>query len=237
LALYNFMFPAIVAALIGIPPSIAKDVPVDALITAGITAGSMLVAGAVVTYAIKKPMQAEIPKYGAKVTGVFTFNVALLFTIIGYVTAMLHAQIPGMWMTLTVVVIIHPYIGYSVRRGIERASGTILGFLIAIGVATAIPANFIYYAVGLIFVELAILTRFYPDRPYWQYVMFITPGVVLLSGLPDQVSQFADWRLLANVIAAVACLLLLGIERLIFKNTLGDPAQMVKSPAPAAAKV
>ncbi|NBX23678.1 MAG: hypothetical protein EBR52_06135, partial [Microbacteriaceae bacterium] len=134
-------------------------------------------------------------------------------------------ELLGVWTALTVVVVlIVPYAGETSRKALQRAGGTILGFLLAIGVSASLLPDFLYYAVGLLFIEIALLMRFIGARKYWEYVMFLTPGVVLLSGSPSHVGQVDDFRLYATVMAAVACLVLLGIERLLFwRGGLNEP--------------
>jgi len=58
--------------------------------------------------------------------------------------------------------------------------------------------------------------RITPDKKYWEYVMFLTPGVVLISGSASDIAAVSHNRLYATILAAVACLLVLGIERLLF---------------------
>jgi hypothetical protein len=224
----NMVLPMIVAATIGSPPTITHIVLVDSVISALIAAGSMLFAGGIALAFMSRSIHAhaEIPQYSRKVNSVYTFNLSVLFATTGYLTALHHDQIQGMWLALTIVLIISPYIDASVRRGFERAGGTILGFLIALGVATAIPATGLYYVVGLLFIELAVLSKINATNSYWLFVMFLTPGIVLVSGEPSQVTQFADWRLFVTMVAVTACLLLLGAERLLFyKGSLNKEPQ------------
>lgn len=226
----NLVLPMIVAATIGTPPAITHNVSLDALISAGIAAGSMLIAGGIVMMVLtmQHHVPQEIVRYSTKVHVVYTFNLSVLWAIIGYFTALHQAQVQGMWLALTVVLIVRPYLDVSIRRGFERAGGTMLGFLIAIGVATSIPATGLYYAVGLLFIELALIAQMNARDSYWLFVMFLTPGVVLLSGPPSEVTQYADWRLVVTMIAVAGCLLLLGIERLLFyKGSLNKAAEVL----------
>ena len=58
--------------------------------------------------------------------------------------------------------------------------------------------------------------RIAPGKKYWEYVMFLTPGVVLISGKPSELTAVSHDRLYATIIAAVACLIVLAIERGLF---------------------
>ena len=216
LSLWNFMYPVLVVAALAQPPKLVGEPITDALLTGVMALVSILIGGFLVILVVKHPVQKEVTKYSTKVNVVYAVNLAVLLAIAGYATAALHAQVPGVWLAITIVIVLRPYQGDSVMRSIQRGGGTVLGFLLAIGVAYALPQTYIYYLVGLAFVEMAVLIRYQAKRPYWEYIMFITPGVVLLAGTPEQVTHFADARLLASISAIVLCLALMGIERAIF---------------------
>jgi len=221
----NFMFPVIVAAIIGTPPTLSSDVTLNATLTAVVALGSMLISGLVVLLVMRTPQKKNPTEFSRKVIAVFTFNVTVLFTIIGYVASEYHSQVPGMWLAITVVMIMRPYIDSSFKRGVERAAGTLLGFFLALGVATAIPESLLYVFVGLLFIERAVLIKIRPSNTYWEFVMFLTPGIILLSAPPNLVTEYSDWRLSSTVLACLACLVLLGLERLLFyRGSLNTPA-------------
>jgi hypothetical protein len=220
----NFMFPVIVAAIIGTPPTLSSEVTLNATLTALVALGSMLISGLLVLLVMRTPQKKNPPELSRKVIAVFTFNVTVLFAIIGYVASEYHSQVPGMWLAITVVMIMRPYIDSSFKRGVERAAGTLLGFFLALGVATAIPESLLYVFVGLLFIERAVLIKIRPSNTYWEFVMFLTPGIILLSAPPNLVTEYSDWRLSSTVFASLACLVLLGLERLLFyRGSLNTP--------------
>jgi hypothetical protein len=217
LSVWNFMFPVIVAAVIAQPPHVVEGTLANAAVTGATTLGCVFLGGLMTMLVVKKPQQTSITTYSPKVNLMYAVNLGLLLAGAGYFAAVFHQELLGMWAALTVVVIlIEPYAGETTTKALQRAAGTILGFLLAIGVSASVLPGFLYYAAGLLFLEIALLLRFRGHRKYWEYVMFLTPGVVLLSGSPTHVEQVSDYRLYATVIAAAACLLILGLERLLF---------------------
>lgn len=217
LSVWNFMFPVLVAAVIAQPPALSKDLLSNALGTGAIAVASILVGGALTTLVVKKPVQKEIPTYSLKVNVLYAVNLALLLSAAGYFAALKHQELLGMWAALTVVIImIEPDTGQISTKALQRAAGTTLGFLLAIGVSASALPHFLYLVAGLIFIEIALLVRFVGQRKYWEYVMFLTPGVVLLSGPAKNVGQVSNFRLEATILAAVACLTVLAIEQLLF---------------------
>jgi hypothetical protein len=217
MSVWNFMFPVLVAAVIAQPPHLIDGTLANAAVTGATTMGCILLGGFLTMLLVRKPVQTTVATYPLKVNVMYAVNLGLLLAGAGYFAAVIHQELLGMWAALTVVVIlIEPYAGQTSSKALQRAGGTILGFLLAIGVSASFLPDFLFYAAGLLFLEVALLLRFRGRRKYWEYVMFLTPGVVLLSGSPAHVDQVSDYRLYATVLAAVASLLVLGIERLLF---------------------
>ena len=217
LSVWNFMFPVLVASVIAEPPKVVTGVEFNALITALIGMGCILVGGLLTMLVVKKAVQQTVPAYPLKVNVVYAVNFAILLAAAGYVASVMKSELPGMWLALSIVVIlIRPYQGETTIKALQRAGGTILGFLLAIGISASLMPTSLYYVIAFAFLEIAVLMRFSLKRPYWEYVMFLTPGVVLLSGSPSQATEAADYRLLATVAAALACLAVLGVERVLF---------------------
>jgi hypothetical protein len=231
LSVWNFMFPVLVAAVIAQPPHVSDGALANAAATGAITMGSILLGAVLTLLVVKKHAPIKIPTYPLKVNIMYAVNVALLLAAAGYFAALKHQELLGMWAALTVVVVmIEPYAGATTTKALQRAGGTILGFLLAMGISASALPDFLYIAAALIFLEMALLLRFVGSRKYWEYVMFLTPAVVLLSGSPSNVGHVSDDRLYATALAAAACLLLLGIERLLFwRGGLVKPAV---TPAP-----
>ena len=217
LSLWNFMFPVFAAAVIAQPPKVATGTLPNALLTSGIAMGSLILAAVLTMILVKEPRQKEITVYPLKVNVMYAVNLGLLLAAAGYFSSIYRHEQLGVWLTLTIVIIlIYPYAGQSTSRAIQRAAGTILGFLIAIGVGASGLPDFLFYAAAFVFLEIALLMRIVPGKKYWEYVMFLTPGVVLISGKPSELATVSHDRLYATIIAAVACLLVLAIERGLF---------------------
>lgn len=217
LSLWNFMFPVLAAAVIADPPKVATGALPNALLTAAIAMGCLVLAALLTMLLVKQPLQKDVKSYPFKVNLMYSVNLGLLLAGAGYFSSVYRKEQLGVWLTLTIVIIlIYPYAGQSTSRAIQRAAGTILGFLVAIGVGASGLPDFLFYAAAFVFLEIALLMRITPHKKYWEYVMFLTPGVVLISGSAQDIVAVSHNRLYATIIAAVACLLVLGIERLLF---------------------
>lgn len=176
LSLWNFMFPVLAAAVIAEPPKVATGAIPNALLTSAIAMGCLIAAALLTMLLVKEPRQKEITSYPFKVNLMYAVNLGLLLAAAGYFSSVYRHEHLGVWLTLTIVIIlIYPYAGQSTSRAIQRAAGTILGFLIAIGVGASGLPDFLFYAAAFVFLEIALLMRVAPGKKYWEYVMFLTP--------------------------------------------------------------
>lgn len=84
----------------------------------------------------------------------------------------------GYWVTLTVLIVLQPYTGATVQRAMERALGTMLGGIIAAGIAVGVhdPRGIL----ALVFVLAAVSVAVFPINAVL-YLVFLTPTFVLLA--------------------------------------------------------
>lgn len=104
----------------------------------------------------------------------------------------------GAWFVMTLILVAKPDLDDAWQRTLQRGLGTILGIVIAVLLGLLIPWPWLAYvcSVALIYVAL----RVYVDlqRPYWQFVLFLTPAIVLLEGTATSVTETAGARLVAT---------------------------------------
>jgi uncharacterized membrane protein YccC len=146
----------------------------------------------------------------------YAVNLALLLGLASFLTIHFALNHLGAWLILTIAVIVQPSLQATWTKGLQRAGGTVLGFFIAVGVAGSIPLPGLFALIGNLFIVLALLGNA-RNRPYWQYAMFLTPGIVLLDGSNESILATADDRLLATFVGALICLVVLMIERPFYK--------------------
>ncbi len=91
------------------------------------------------------------------------------------------------WITVSIVLVLQPYAGATVRRTLQRVAGTALG-----AVAAAVLATFIHsqLVIGLLLFPLSMAAVASRPLNYALYSMLMTPVFVLLAE-----STGGDWRL------------------------------------------
>lgn len=86
----------------------------------------------------------------------------------------------GYWMTLTVVIILQPYVSATFQKGLQRVIGTIAGGVIAAVIAAVVHSPAVLIAI--IFAGAAVTVAFLRIN-YALYSLFVTPTFVLLAEL------------------------------------------------------
>ncbi len=117
----------------------------------------------------------------------------------------------GAWLMVTIVVLAQPSTNITLWRSAERVVGTLLGAVLAAGIAVVMSATWQALVVGFIFVALAWSFRIsHPvvetGHYYWIYAFLWTPAMVLLT-VPQGGSETlsADGqRLVLTFLAAVS---------------------------------
>ena len=122
------------------------------------------------------------------------------------------------WVILTIYVVFRPvYKGDTVvhgmqRRVIDRIIGTVGGVLIAAAVAFVITSPNALVLIGLVFF-VAAGSRLLNGASYWQFVIFLTPGVIFMTSSGVHVDHVALVRLLCTIIGIVMALAALEFNR------------------------
>ena len=93
----------------------------------------------------------------------------------------------GYWVTITIVVVLQPYVGASYVKGLQRIGGTVVGGLLAAGIASTLHGGWAFSAV--VFLLAASTVAVLPIN-YGLYAVLLTPTFVLISETTE-----GDWHL------------------------------------------
>jgi hypothetical protein len=114
----------------------------------------------------------------------------------------------GAWIILTILVVFQPYLGTGFRKAGERVVGTLGGFVLALVVGEFVSNGPVLYVVGfLLFMVAGIMLML--AKPYWTFVIFLTPAVILVTTAGSTVDQNAVIRLEATAAGVLITLLVM----------------------------
>ena len=215
LATFIVVAPISVAFTIAQPPTVLPH---------GSVAANMLVLGAVCIVAglwgtaagtvigrkVPHPPLTQMPW---RSTWVYTGSLTLVCGVIALVVGLTKFQQDGAWVLLTILIVAQPGVRRTWRKAGARVLGTFVGFGVALVVG--IPLNghplMLTLAAILLFGIAAYLML--SGRPYWQFVTFLTPGVVLVVGASSNIFTTdinRAWSTIVGTALAVGVLIVLG---------------------------
>lgn len=160
----------------------------------------------------------------------FSLVLAFLVAVTTWFVVDLNLGHTGAWIILTIVVVFQPALGDGFRKAAYRATGTVVGFVIAIAVGLVVPNGPLLYLVGTVFL-LGAFILLLQGRPYWVFAAALTPAIVLLESADSTVYVVAEERLGATLIGVLCTVLvMLALLPLTKRLTVRSQARSSESP-------
>lgn len=207
---------------LGTTPTLERTIWANALVLAGLVLASALFATAIARVIASKMPEMKRNTVSPEVGRLYGLLLGLMLATAAWFVSADHLAHSGSWVILTLVVIIQPSLHRSWVKAFHRAAGTILGFFIAIGVATTIQNPTLLYVAGGIAAVLAIVALV-GHQPYWLYVTALTVAIAILEGSSSSILDTAQERLWATVVAATAALVVMAVLALFAKRVGASP--------------
>lgn len=168
----------------------------------------------------RRPPQAKQPGASSRArVGAYAATLTLILAISGWFVVDLDLGHGGGWFVMTFLIILQPYLQDAWRLTVERALGTVAGVLLAVALY-ALLAEFpvALYLIAALATVVALTLRTTTTRPYWQYVMALTPAVVLLEGLGTSVVATAEARVGFTLLAAAIAVVIEAAARPMYRR-------------------
>lgn len=136
---------------------------------------------------------------------------SILAVMIGVVTwFVIHFKLGqgGAWIILTILVVFQPYLGTSYKKAGQRIIGTGLGFVVAFIIGQFVSSGPLMYVLSVLLFVVANCCMLL-GKPYWVFVLFLTPAVVLMTSAGSTVDDTAVLRVEATVVGVAITLLVM----------------------------
>jgi hypothetical protein len=167
---------------------------------------------------LKKLPRAPVVRVQREIAMTYGATLALLGGMSAAVVLTWYPNTAAGWVILTVYIIVVPRaiddkIVHEMRvKAAHRVVGTIIGVAIAGLIAAVIRNPIPLVLLGIICLVIAFELKF-AGKPYWQYVLFLTPGVVFLTGFGLNADQFDFTRLICTIVGVIISLAALELIR------------------------
>lgn len=209
-------FPIAILITITAPPEaiINRPTSVTALVVAiGALIGCLwgAVPGVIVGRRITRPVLG-----GLSVPSAWIYAVTLAI-VAGGATAFVVArdfQKGGEWLVLTIFIVVQPSVQRTWEKLLHRIGGTAGGFVIVAIVSVLTDSSALLYFLSIAFMVSAVVVKI-ESRPYWQYVLMLTPSVVIAEGATTDLLELDVVRLEFTLLGALISFAVLFVFRFI----------------------
>lgn len=130
----------------------------------------------------------------------YALRVALMLSIGVFIFKYFHIN-HGHWIALTIMIVIQPYYGATLKKGMERIIGTVSGIVLG-GAVMLLPLPHEAFVVLLILISFCV--AYFLRNNYKVGVFFVTVMMVVMMQLSQQATwQLIGWRVLSTLIGAL----------------------------------
>ncbi|RKG90740.1 FUSC family protein [Corallococcus terminator] len=91
------------------------------------------------------------------------------------------------WVTITVIVVLQPYAGLTMEKGLQRVAGTLVGSVLAMGLVHMLPARWLMLVAIVVLICVSVSVR---PLNFTVFQVLLAPALVLLAEI-----QTGDWQL------------------------------------------
>lgn len=139
----------------------------------------------------------------------------------------------GAWLLLTLIVVLQPAPSDTFSKTFNRLGGTLIGVVAAGLISLAITSSAVSLVLSTIFLFVALVLRYVLKKPYWLYMTFLTPSVILIDSHGRDVMDVAAERLAATVLAALIAITIALLVKFAHDRWFMAPPQQAETNAPA----
>jgi len=153
--------------------------------------------------------RAPIEPVSKDVSAGYAIALASSSGIATFIAAQFFPGSTGAWVVLTILLVMKPRSTDMWRTARHRIGGTFLGAVVAALIvvtvaALGLPRVSWELALGAVFLALALSV--FIVRPYWQFVTFLTPAIILLRSSGSNELDLDAQRVLMTLIGTVVAL-------------------------------
>ena len=214
LASFIVVAPASVAFTIAQPPTVLphSSTAANVLVLGAVCVIAGLWGAAAGTVIGRKMPNMRLTGVGWRSTWLFAGALTVVCGIVTAVVGVMDLQQDGAWILLTILIVSQPGFHKTWRKVSDRLLGTFVGFAVALVVAVLLhghPVALTLAAIVLLGIAAYLMLS---GRPYWQFVTFLTPGVVLVVGASSNIIATdinRVWSTIVGAVIAVGVLLIL----------------------------
>ena len=198
------LIPALVPYLVRDPPAIfSSDAPTIDLAYLATFALIVVTTGVWTALVLSKLVLKGKTFGGGRLSPRPTIAFGLfLGAIAGLVVAVVSQVAPGSewaWITYTMFILANPTGKIDPQQARERVIGTVIGLAAALAISALPLGSALLGLVILVLITTAVVVRI-DKKPYWMYVMILTPAIIIMDSSGSDTAVLAEQRLLFTLL-------------------------------------
>jgi len=227
LAIFIAVAPVSVAFTISQPPKVLPNSSelINLLVLGAVCIIAVLWGTAAGTLIGSKVPHPPMTQATWRATWIYTGALTLVCGVVALIVGLTKFQQDGAWVLLTILIVAQPGMQRTWRKAGDRLLGTFVGFGVALVVG--IPLNGHPVALTLAAILLLGIAAYLmlSGKPYWQFVAFLTPGVVLVVGASSNVVSTDVNRVWSTILGAAIAMVVLVVLGAVGIHDRDDKAQ------------
>ncbi|MEI2785380.1 MAG: FUSC family protein [Candidatus Nanopelagicales bacterium] len=153
----------------------------------------------------KRPAPTLTPHSQSEAT-TYTVMITTLVTVSTFYVLANPKMIGGAFLIAVILVMAPIGTAQTLRPTVFRVLGTIFGSVFVIGVVSQVTSLLVVYAIGLVFLLVALFARL--SGLAWVYYVFMVPATAALNSTAvTQVGELGKQRVIDNVVGGIAVIL------------------------------
>ncbi len=212
------LIPLGMAYLMAMPQPIMGDTEANPTATTYLVAiliGSAICAFwsvAAVTLLVRKKDIPRPPRNSKGDTIQYTITITVLVSVATFYVLTYARESHGVWLILTLIVVLQTGPQSTVKRALQRTGGTVLGALLGAGLVSLVDNTVVLYV--LLVVSLLGALIYIGSSPYWLYATFLTLVIVLGAAPSGHAVEASMQRGFYTVVGAIIAVIAIMIGSL-----------------------
>lgn len=218
------LIPALVPYLVRDPPGIfTSDTPnldlayLGALLAIWIPTG--IWTAVVMSRLVLKGKAFPGPSQSTQPTVIFGLFLGAVAGIVAAISITVDRAAQWPWIVLTMFLLANPTGKINRIQVRDRVFGTVVGLGLGLLLSTLPLSSAASGSVALLLIAAALVIRI-EKRPYWVFVMIMTPAIILMDSSGTSAEWIAEQRLLFTVLGAAITITVALVANLVWSNYL-----------------
>lgn len=162
----------------------------------------------------------QMPRHpvGQRTSRIYAVVSGIIVGVAAGIMLAINPSHPSAWLLLTLLLLLQPDPHDSTVKTLQRLIGTVAGGLISLlFVLLPLPSS-VSLSIGSAVLFAALILRFVMRRPYWEYIVAITVGIILLDSTADNRVEIAEDRVIYTLLGGLVVIVVALVAKVFLRR-------------------